>query len=76
MKYLKAMKVAIFHDWSCGIKQDAICGNGFQVTGYGLKLILSYLMHFTFRIIFALLFPLSAFVVMKIRAYNKLVNSK
>lgn len=72
MTYSKAMKIAIFHDWSCGIKQDAICGNGFQVAAYGIKLMSFYLLHFVFRIVFAVLFPLSAFIVMRIKAYEKL----
>lgn len=72
MKYSKAMKIAILHDWSCGIKDDAICGNGFQLAGYGIKLVSFYFLHFIFRIIFAVLFPFSALIVMRIKAYEKL----
>ena len=67
MTYAQGMKKAILHDWSfCRMDKDAAYGNGFEITGYGLKLITLYSLGIIFRVIFALLFPISAVIMIKL----------
>lgn len=67
MKYTTAINKALFHNWTCGIKSDGISGNGFQIFWYGFTLICYYFLQLIFRIIFAILFPLSALIIIKIK---------
>jgi len=64
LTYLQACKIALFHGYFDFIKDDSIYGNGFVITFYGIKLILMYFVEFIARIVIALIFPLSAFLIM------------
>jgi len=66
MKYSDAVVIAICKGWDCGIKRDSISGNGFYICLYGVKLILSYFVQLLLRVVFAVLFPLTACLVVYI----------
>jgi hypothetical protein len=70
MNYFKACKIALLADWFDFISDDSVCGNGFVITAYGIKLIALYLFSFIVRALFAVLFPLTALIVMRMKRYS------
>ena len=76
MNYRNAMIAAVFVDWFGYIKQDAICGNGFEIFWYGLNLIFKYIVSFITRLIIALFFPISAVLILKVCRENKKLQKK
>lgn len=70
MRYRDAMVMAIRAPWFYYIKRDSVCGHGFEILLYGIKLILSYIALFLLRALVAILFPLSAFLIMYINKKN------
>jgi len=71
MKYLRAIKIAVFNGWGDIIINDNIYGNGFIIFAYGLKLIVWYFIAYILRIFLALFAPLSAFIVLEIHRRNE-----
>ena len=65
------MRVALVFGWFDFVKRDSVCGNGFQIAAYGFKLTAKYAALFLFRLLVALLFPLSALVIMRSHNLNK-----
>lgn len=65
MNYKTALKEALGKGWEDIITQDSIDGNGFQMVAYGLKLILGYAFWYTLRVLFAILAPVTALILMR-----------
>jgi hypothetical protein len=60
MKYILR---ALFEGWFSIIRYDAVHGNGFQITAYGMMLIGKYCMFYFLRVIMFVFFPLTAFLL-------------
>lgn len=71
MSYWAAVKAALFADWFEFVRDDVVCGNGFDITGYGLWLLLQYLGWFLLRLLIAVSFPVSALLLMRARKCNQ-----
>lgn len=76
MSYLEAVKQALCSPWFYFIRKDAKYGNGFEIAAYGLTLIGRYLLIFTLRLLVAVLFPLSALIIMRVHAANERYQQK
>jgi len=68
MKYLQNCWLAITADWSNMIEQDSVSGNCFQILWCGVISTLKVLGLLTLRLVMALLFPLTAVLIMYIDA--------
>ena len=64
MTYTQAMRIALLRGWGDLIRRDNISGNGFQITAYGLKLIAIIFIRCVVRFVFAVLFPITALIIM------------
>ena len=64
-RYIDGCKGALFRGWFDWVKIDSVCGNGFTIFLYGLKLIFIYMFCFVIRLLIAVLFPITAFMVIK-----------
>lgn len=71
MKYLEACKIAILDGWSDHLSNDFTSGNCFQILWYGIKSSSQELLFIIVRLFFALLFPLTAILVMRVEKKNK-----
>lgn len=69
--YLTACKVAILSGWTDDIPKDCATGNCFQILFYGLKSSIITLFVLLARFVLAVLFPLSAFLVIRVDKANE-----
>lgn len=60
MTYWQCLLRILWHPWFDFVQNDAVCGNGFQIAGYGLWLILKYAFFLLVQIVLVVLFPFSA----------------
>ncbi len=60
MTYWQCVLRILWHPWFDFIENDAICGNGFQIAGYGLWLILKYIFFVLVQVVLFITFPISA----------------
>ena len=67
LTYLEACKIALFYSYFDFIKDESTFGNGFEIMSYGFKLVLSYFVQLLARVAIALIFPLSALLIMPSR---------
>ena len=76
MTYSKAVVVALFKGWGDIVCDDAVCGNGFVIFAYGVKLIAKYAVLYALRFIVAATAPLSALLVMKMEKRTAAFNAR
>ena len=71
MKYLEACKSAIVDGWSDHLLNDSTYGNCFQILWYGIKASSEEFLYLIVRLILALLFPVTALLIMKMESKAK-----
>lgn len=76
MTYPEALKQCLLANWFDFVRRDSICGNGFQITWYGLTLIVKYIFLLVFRIVVVALLPLSALLLLQIEKKTLAHNAK
>ncbi len=63
--YLRCCWMALSCDWFAYVTRDCTSGNGFQILGYGFKLLGKYFIYFVVRLLFALCFFITGVIIMK-----------
>jgi hypothetical protein len=66
MTYKEALKRSLFSGWLDFVVNDSVCGNGFVILAYGLKLVAFYAIFFAIRVLMLVVFPLTALILIKI----------
>ncbi len=70
MTYFQAVTYVLTQNWFGKWERDSVSGNGFQIAGYGLILIWHYIIFFIGRTLIAVLFPLSAVLMIWVEKRN------